>query len=213
MDMLMRTAFALALACVAGCGNSAEREPVKLHGAYTGTVSARIHAPGTAHAPAPESGSASAVFVPTAKGERLEVKANIRREGDSGFVVNGRARGDVWQGHGGPLGLTVDGNGRISGGGIEKGHRISFAGQVDAGRMHLTVETRQLAPPGERIVFEYRLAQAAASRPVASGRAVAVPEGRRDESKGACKRRVWKTRNVAAPGGGMVMTQVPHCLD
>jgi hypothetical protein len=213
MNMLLRTAFVAGIACFAACGNSAERAPAKFQGPYSGTVTARIHANDGAGARAPESGTASAVFVPTGAGERLEVKANIRREGDSGFVVNGRASGGAWQGRGGPLGLTVDDDGRISGGGIEKGHRISFAGQVDAGRMDLTVETRQLAPPGERIVFEYRLARDAASRPLASGRAAAVPEGRRADGKGACKRRVWKTRNVAAPGGGMVMTQVPHCVD
>jgi hypothetical protein len=212
MNVVLRTGLAAALAGVAACGYSAEPAAGGLQGPYAGTVSARIHGGDGSPARAPESGTASAVLAPAGANQRLEVKANIRRKGDSGFVVTGRASGDGWQGRGGPLSLAIDANGRISGGGIEKGHRISFAGKVDAGHMDLTVETLQLAPPGERIVFEYRMARASASR-AASGARAPAPGARREEAKGACKRRVWKTRNVASPGGGMVMTQVPHCVD
>ncbi|MBB1473377.1 hypothetical protein H5368_10055 [Luteimonas sp. MC1782] len=203
MNLFTRSAVAIAITCAAGCGNAAERAATPFTGSYAGTVSARV---AQGHGKA-QSGTASATFAPSGGRDRLEVKASIRRANDSGFVVHGRPVHGGWQGRGGPLSLVVDRAGRITGGGIEKGHRIGFSGQLDAGRMTLTVETVQLAPPGERIVFEYRL-----TRPAPAGQVGATAAGRA-QATGACRRRVWRTRNVAAPGGGMVMTQVPHCLD
>lgn len=212
MNPLMRTAFAAVITCVAACGNAAEQATTQPKGPYSGTVDAVVSTGGGAAGKA-ESGTATATFIPTRTGERLEVKASIRRANDSGFVVEGRSGGGGWQGRGGPLSLVVDRNGRISGGGIEKGHRITFTGHADARRMDLTVETLKLEPRGERIVFDYRLTSRVASSRAGGVEATSVPAQGRDNNKGACKRRVWKTRNVASPGGGMVMTQVPHCVD
>ncbi len=211
MNRFTRFAFAAVMTCVSACGSAAEPESARFKGAYAGTVSAMVSDANGA----PESGTASAAFVPAGARDRLEVKANIRREGDSGFVVHGRAGADGWQGRGGPLSLVIDRNGRISGGGVEKGHRITFEGRMEGRRMNLRVETLQLQAPGTRIVFDYRLARSGPAPRAQGAQAVGADagDGQRGKAKGACKRRVWKTRNVAAPGGGMVMTQVPHCVD
>lgn len=196
----------LALGTVGGTGVAAE-PPAASAALYTGQVDARVYA-GNGE-PDAERGTASARFVPTAGGRaRLEVSASIRRAHDSGFVVEGAPAADGWQGRGGPLRFELDANGRIHGGGIENGHRISFGGTADAERMHLVVETRRLAPPGTRIVFDYRLRRGPAAAAVG-----AKPSADGPRAKGACKRRIWKMRNVTTPGGGMTMIQVPHCVD
>lgn len=209
MNRTTRIALATVLACVVACTGAAEQDVAWFKGAYPGTVSATVADAGGA----PETGTASATFVSSGGLDRLQVKANIRREGDSGFVVHGRAGADGWQGRGGPLSLVVDRNGRISGGGVEKGHRITFDGRIDGQRMDLRVETLQLEAPGTRIVFDYRLARGGPAPRAQGAQAVDAGEGQQGKAKGTCKRRVWRTRNVAAPGGGMVMIQVPHCVE
>jgi hypothetical protein len=207
MNRFTRVAFVTAITCAAACGSAAEQEAVRFQGTYSGSVSAAVANAGGA----PETGTASATFARSGAHDRLEVKANIRRAGDSGFVVEGRAGAGGWQGRGGPLALVVDRDGRISGGGVEKGHRISFGGRLRDGRMDLRVETLQFEGARQRIVFDYQLVRSGARLQEQPARAASA-DGRGD-AKGACKRRVWKTRNVASPGGGMVMTQVPHCVD
>jgi hypothetical protein len=125
-----------------------------------------------------------------------------------------------WSGRSKTLAITIDRDGRISGGGVENQHRITFGGIASADRMDLTVETEKLAkaagdtlPAGTRIVFDYHLqrdASEVASANAADSTEIATSD---ENAKKTCKRRVWKMRNVTTPGGGMTMTQVPHCLD
>jgi hypothetical protein len=188
---------------------------------YAGTVNAQVLAPGGTRDAKEESGTAVARFVALGDGRsRFEVQANIRRNNDSGFVIEGSGDASGWSGHSQALTIAIDRDGRISGGGIENQHRITFGGLATGDRMDLTVETEKLAkmvgdtlPVGTRIVFDYHLerdpGELASTDAAHSAGAAAMDE----KTKKTCKRRVWKMRNVATPGGGMTMTQVPHCLD
>ena len=188
---------------------------------YAGTVDAQVLVPDGTRDAKKESGTGIARFVPLGDGRsRLEVQASIRRKNDSGFVIEGAADASGWNGRSKTLAITIDRHGRISGGGIENQHRITFGGLASADRMDLTVETEKLAkgagdtlPAGTRIVFDYHLQRNAsdiASTDAANSSETTAAD---DNPKKTCKRRVWKMRNVATPGGGMTMTQVPHCLD
>jgi hypothetical protein len=214
---IVQGALLLGLVCglsvAQGSSDIVAKEP------YAGTVDARVLAPDSTSGAKKESGAGIAKFVPLSSGRsRFEVQASIRRNNDSGFVIEGVGDASGWSGRSEALTITIDREGRIRGGGIEKQHRITFAGQATADRMDLTVETEKLAknaddtsPVGTRIIFDYHLKRHTrdlASADTADATASAAP----DEKK-TCKRRVWKMRNVATPGGGMTMTQVPHCLD
>ena len=148
----MRTMSALvvvlALACAASCGDATSRESGGIYGSdrYTGRVSAQVLTPDGPRDPGKETGTGSAQFVPLGGGRsRLEVKANIRRENDSGFVVEGRETGDGWRGSSEALKVEIDRNGDISGGGIANHHRITFDGRATAQRIDLVVETEKMA--------------------------------------------------------------------
>lgn len=222
MKTLVRVAMLLGLACAAACGVATGQGAAGIDAAepYVGKVSAQVFTPEGPRAK--ESGTAGARFVPIANGRsRLEVQANIRRTNDSGFVIEGSRNGSGWRGRSGGLEIAIDRDGRISGGGIANQHRITFGGRATPERMDLTVETEKLAqaaagdtmPAGTRIVFDYDLGRDAQAS-INTGAAdtpTALPPGKKTQK--TCKRRVWKMRNVATPGGGMTMTQVPHCLD
>jgi hypothetical protein len=217
------------LLLVLGCGLAHGEEPGDIFAKepYAGTVDAQILVPNDAREAEKESGTGVARFVPLSDGRaRLEVQANIRRENDSGFVIEGVGDATGWNGRSNTLAITIDPHGRITGGGIENQHRITFRGLATPMHMDLTVVTEKLAkaagdtlPAGTRIVFDYHLerdAQDAAGTAAAqsAGTAPATGTAPADENpEKTCRRRVWKMRNVATPGGGMVMTQVPHCLD
>ena len=223
MKILVRAAMLLGLACAAACGVATGQGAGGIYAGdpYTGKVSAQVLAPGGPRDPGKESGTGGARFVPIGNGRsRLEVQANIRRTNDSGFVIEGSESGAGWSGRSGGLTITIDRGGRISGGGIANQHRITFGGHATPERMDLTVETEKLAkaaadtlPAGTRIVFDYDLGRSAhglaRSSPATTNKA--LPSGKKSQK--TCKRRVWKMRNVVTPGGGMTMTQVPHCLD
>lgn len=207
---------ALAVAVVA-CGGAVGQDTagLPLDGVYTGPVKARILVPGSG-ADAPEVGRGSATFAGTPGRSTLSVKASIREAGDAGFEMTGAANGPGWRGGTGALGLEIDRAGRISGGGVENNHRISFAGRATATDMALTVETVKLAPtadgtlpPGTRIVFDYNLSRAGGA---AQARLREQPNGAAT-TKPKCKRQVWRVRNVTTPGGGMTMVRVPHCVN
>jgi hypothetical protein len=222
MKTLVRIAMLLGLACTAACGvaNGQGSGGIDAADPYVGKVSAQVFAPEGPRDK--ESGTAGARFVPIGNGRsRLEVQANIRRTNDSGFVIEGSRAGSGWSGRSDGLQIAIDRDGRISGGGIANQHRITFGGRATSERMALTVETEKLAqaaagdtmPAGTRIVFDYDLGRDAKAS-VHTGAAVipaASPPDKKTQK--TCKRRVWKMRNVATPGGGMTMTQVPHCLD
>jgi hypothetical protein len=205
------------------CGLAAAQESgdIFARGPYAGTVNAQVLTPGATSDAKVESGTASAQFVALSDGRsRFEVQANIRRNNDSGFVIEGAGDASGWSGRSKTLAITIDRDGRIHGGGIENQHRITFGGHATADRMDLTVETEKLAkaaadtlPVGTRIVFDYHLERnvgdVASSNAAPSAQTAAPGE----ENEKTCKRRVWKMRNVTTPGGGMTMTQVPHCLD
>jgi hypothetical protein len=205
--------FLLALACCPAGGQEAD---VFAAQPWKGTVSALVLTPDGARDAKSETGTGVARFVPAGKGRsRLEVRASIRRDNDSGFVIEGAKDAAGWSGSSPTLAITIDGDGRIHGGGTENQHRITFGGRASADRMDLRVETEKLAgtaggtlPVGTRIVFDYRLEREASE--LADATAKTAPDAK---GKKTCKRRVWKMRNVATPGGGMTMTQVPHCLD
>lgn len=206
------------LACSAACGLAADRDPGDIYtgGPYEGRVSAQVLVPDEPRDGKKDSGTGSAQFIAIGKGRsRLVVKANIRRPGDSGFAMEGSANVSGWSGRAGDLRLDIDSNGNISGGGVENRHRIVFGGRATAESFDLTVETEKLMrtgqevlPAGTRILFDYDLGRTRANTN-AGAAATAVP----DKKQKTCKRRVWKARNVATPGGGMTMIQVPHCLD
>lgn len=215
----IRSALLLVLACGLAVGE--ESGDIFATEPYAGAVDAQILVPEDTRAAEKESGTGVARFVPLGDGRsRLEVRANIRRENDSGFVIEGVGDATGWNGRSSTLGITIDPHGRISGGGIENQHRITFSGLATPAHMDLTVVTEKLAkaagdalPAGTRIVFDYHLerdphepAGTAAARPAETASAD-------ENAEKTCRRRVWKMRNVATPGGGMVMTQVPHCLD
>jgi hypothetical protein len=195
-------------------GNIFAEEP------YTGTVSAQVLTPDGGGNAKKESGTSHARFVPIGNGRsRFEVQANIRRKNDSGFVIEGGVDTSGWRGRSETLTIAIDRDGRISGGGIENQHRITFGGQANAERMALSVETEKLAkapgdtlPAGTRIVFAYDLERSAPAA-VNTANGASTSASREKKAEKTCKRRVWKMRNVATPGGGMTMTQVPHCLD
>lgn len=222
MNTLVRVAMLLGLACAAACGAATGQGAGGIDAAdpYVGKVSAQVFAPEGPRDK--EFGTAGARFVPIGGGRsRLEVQANIRRTNDSGFVIEGSRNGSGWSGRSGGLAIAIDRDGRISGGGIANQHRITFGGRATSERMDLTVETEKLAqaaagdtmPGGNRIVFDYDLgrdAQASVHTGAAAMPTVSPPDKKTQKT---CKRRVWKMRNVATPGGGMTMTQVPHCLD
>lgn len=224
MKPFVRAAVLSGLACAAACGAASGGDPGDLYASdpYTGKVSARVLAPGASRPPGKESGTGSARFVPLGNGRsRLEVQANIRRANDSGFVIEGRENGSGWSGRTDALTIAIDRSGSISGGGTANQHRITFGGRATPERMALTVETEKLAntadatlPVGTRIVFDYDLGRHARdlARSGAGTTATKARPGSKKSQK-TCKRRVWKMRNVATPGGGMTMTQVPHCLD
>jgi hypothetical protein len=222
MKTLVRIAMLLGLACTAACGVATGQGTVGIDAAdpYVGKVSAQVFAPEGPRDK--EFGTAGARFVPIGNGRsRLEVQANIRRTNDSGFIIEGSRNGSGWSGRSDGLTIAIDRDGRISGGGIANQHRITFGGRATSGRMDLTVETEKLAqaaaddtmPAGTRIVFDYDLGRDAKASVHTGAAAIpaASPPGKKTQK--ACKRRVWKMRNVATPGGGMTMTQVPHCLD
>ena len=223
MKIIVRVAVLLGLACAAACGVATGRGPGDLYTSdpYTGKVSAQVLAPGGARDSEKESGTAGARFVPIGNGRsRLEVQANIRRTNDSGFVIEGSESAGGWSGRSDGLTITIDRGGRITGGGIAKQHRITFGGRATPERMDLTVETEKLAkaaadtlPAGTRIVFDYDLGRSANSVARSNAATTVRPAATGKKSQKTCKRRVWKMRNVATPGGGMTMTQVPHCLD
>lgn len=209
-------------ACTAASGLATGRDPGGAYAGdpYRGKVSAQVIEPGATRDGKRDSGTGTAQFIATGEGgSRLVVKADIRAPGDAGFVMEGRESASGWSGRTGGLSLVIDRNGHISGGGIANRHRIVFGGRATAERMDLTVETEKLAqitqgglPAGTRIVFDYDLRRAydSARTGVAS---TAAPVKKTQKAQKTCKRRIWKMRNVATPGGGMTMTQVPHCLD
>lgn len=225
MNIIVRAAVLLGLAGAVACGAAVGQGA---GGAYTqqasyrGKVSAQILTPDGSGNAKPQSGTGSARFVPAGGGRaRLEVSGSIRRNNDTGFVVDGSSDGAGWRGRSEALSIAIDRDGDISGGGIENDHRITFDGRATAERIDLVVTTEKLSksggetlPPGTRIVFDYALTRSDAR----SARAGPAPSAERavdatKAGKKTCKRRVWKMRNVATPGGGMTMTQVPHCLD
>jgi hypothetical protein len=205
------------------CGFAVGQESVDIFAKepFAGTVEAKVLTPGSEPGAKKESGTGVARFVALGDGRsRFEVQASIRRNNDSGFVIEGAGDASGWSGRSKTLAIAIDSRGRISGGGIENQHRITFGGIANADRMNLTVETEKLAkaaddtlPIGTRIVFDYHLERNAhdlASKDAAHSEETAPAD---EKTKKTCKRRVWKMRNVATPGGGMTMTQVPHCLD
>ncbi len=212
----------LGLACAAASGVATAQGAVGIDTAdrYVGKVSAQVFAPEGSRNK--EFGTAGARFVPIGGGRsRLEIQANIRRTNDSGFVIEGSRNGSGWSGRSGGLEIAIDRDGRIRGGGIANQHRITFGGRATSERIGLTVETEKLAqaaagdtmPAGTRIVFDYDLGRdtQASINTGAATTPTALPPGKKTQK--TCKRRVWKMRNVTTPGGGMTMTQVPHCLD
>lgn len=221
MNMLVRIAMLLGLACAAACGVATGQGANGIDAAdpYVGKVSAQVFAPEGSRDK--EFGTAGARFVPLGGGRsRLEVQANIRRTNDSGFVIEGSRNAAGWRGRSGGLEIAIDRDGRISGGGIANQHRITFGGRATPERMDLTVETEKLAqaaagdtmPAGTRIVFDYDLGRdARASANTGAAMPTASPPGKKTQK--TCKRRVWKMRNVTTPLGGMTMTQVPVCVD
>jgi hypothetical protein len=216
---IVQGALLWGLACGAALGQGAgdifAKEP------YTGTVSAQVLTPDSSRSAKKESGTGTAQFVALGDGRsRFEVQANIRRNNDSGFVIEGSGDASGWSGRSQALTITIDRDGRIRGGGIENQHRITFGGKATMDRMDLTVETEKLAktvgetlPAGTRIVFDYRLERSARELASTDAGHSAEPAASDEKTNKTCKRRVWKMRNVATPGGGMTMTQVPHCLD
>ena len=133
--------------------------------------------------------------------------------------AEGVQQGAVWSGRSGNLRLAIDARGNVSGGGVENGHRITINGVATPRDMDLVVQTEKLArgatgplPAGTRIVFDYDLRRQPVAETPRLGAVKPAPAQSRSGKK-TCKRRVWKMRNVATPGGGMTMTQVPHCLD
>lgn len=226
MQIIVRVAIALGIACTAACGAATGQGASGIHAQqapYRGKVSAQVLTPDGSRDATTESGTGSARFVPIGGGRtRLEVTGSIRRNNDTGFIVEGGADGSGWRGRSDALRVDIGGDGRISGGGVENHHRITFAGHATPRRIDLTVTTEKLSridgeslPPGTRIVFDYDLARTAAeaARPASSAPAASAAKASTAGKKKTCKRRVWKMRNVATPGGGMTMTQVPHCLD
>lgn len=214
--VLMLGLLACAVACGAATGAS---DDVYAQGAYEGRVTAQVLEPGAARDPKRDAGTGTAQFIAIGNGRsRLVVKGNIREPGDTGFVMEGNQRASGWSGRTGNLSLVIDGNGNISGGGIENRHRIVFGGRATAERMDLTVETVKLAqteqgvmPAGTRIVFDYDLGRTHENTRRAA--TTATPVKKAQNAPGTCKRRVWRTRNVTTPGGGMHMVQVPHCVN
>jgi len=221
MKCVVQVAVGLCLACIAACGAATERGSGDVYTSvpFRGTVSAQVLLPDGSRAAKQESGTGSAQFVPAGSGRsRLDVRANIRRPNDSGFIIEGGESGPGWSGRTDDLRLAIDAQGNVSGGGTANQHRITIGGRATAGRLDLTVETEKLArtaddtlPVGTRIVFDYDLQRSAPGNASIGAGTTAAPT--RKKTSKTCKRRVWKMRNVATPGGGMTMTQVPHCLD
>jgi hypothetical protein len=219
MAKIVEGVLLLGLTCSLAFGE--QLREIVADGSYAGTVDAQVLVPDSTRKAKKESGTGVARFVPLdERRSRLEVQASIRRDNDSGFVIEGAEDPSGWSGRSKTLTIAIDREGRISGGGIENQHRITFAGFASADRMNLSVETEKLAkvpndtlPVGTRIVFDYHLQRNASDRASTDAADSAQTAASDDNPKKTCKRRVWKMRNVATPGGGMTMTQVPHCLD
>lgn len=190
--------------------------------AYQGWVSAQVIDPGAPAKRTKDSGTGSAQFVPLGPGRsRLVVKANIRAPGDAGLVMEGSSSGAGWTGRAGGLRLAIDGNGNISGGGIEARHRIAFSGRASGHRFELRVETEKLAlgardalPVGTRIVFDYALGRVERDTRGNGSATAAEPDVKSPQAeKRPCKRTVWRPRYVGTPDGGGSTIRAPHCVD
>jgi hypothetical protein len=178
---------------------------------YLGGVDVRIQVPGERDRY--DSGSGSAQFIKTNDGKsRLVVSGSIRKDSDTGFVMDGSLSKSGWSSRNGNL--TIDTSGKITGSSIQQPYRIRISGFASGEKFNLKVEQELLEasknkrgfPAGTKFLFSYALSRQAnqqASGKVKSGQKVA----------GECKRIVWQSRNIANLGGGpMIMTQVPVCI-
>lgn len=181
---------------------------------YVGGVTTQVQIAGGEGASKRNSGTAIAEFVKIdEKRSRFELKATILRRNDSGLTVEGESEEPGWVGYGDSMTFLIEPDGVISGGGVDKQHRIAFAGHVSEHDLNLTITTQRLvgagagnSAAGTKVVFEYSLQREASS--------ASEPASKRTQKKAGreCKRIVWKARNVTTPGGGMQMIQVPHCV-
>lgn len=202
--------------CLAGCAGDADAQAYAATSEpFKGKVDAYVTRAGDSDAKR-HPGSGNAAFTSLGGGRsKLDVVANIDRPRDAGFSMVGASSNGGWRGSTGGLSLSIDPQGRISGGGMQQGHRIRFGGTATATRMDLDVTLELLQanaqglPAGSTIRFDYSLARRGAG-------ALAGAPGPRAKKKGdekTCNKTVWQVRNVASPGGGMTMTQVPVCVD
>ena len=224
MGIAIRAAVLVAVSlCIVACEASGRGSALPEQGvSYRGPVVAQILEPGRAPG-AKATGAGRAELADLGGGRsRLTVEASIRKPGDAGFSLDGRRIGTTWSGASETLRLEIDGNGNISGGGTADNMRVVFGGRATRELIDLRVELESLAlsrtgvfPVGTRTVFDYTLERARATLPAtaktkASGDT--TDANVKDAQGRECRTIVWTMRNVAAPGGGMTMIQVPHCV-
>jgi hypothetical protein len=181
---------------------------------YLGGVDVRIQVPGEKERQ--DSGTGSAHFAKTDDGQtRLVVSGSIRKDSDTGFVMNGIASKSGWSSRDGSL--TIGKDGKITGGDVQHPYRFRFDGFVSREKFSLKIEQEWLEasknkrgfPLGTKFVFTYDLGREPKQQ--AGG---TVRSGQKAAGDRPCKRIVWKVRNIANLGGGpMIMTQVPVCVE
>jgi len=212
----------LLLPLLGGCGQEDLQAPPPAdwgRSPYFGSVKVAVYAPdGREMTELGDFGTASARFqnLDDARA-RLLLSGNIREDGDTGFVLDGRSENGGWTSRSEHVDVRIDRDGKISGEAESVPDRFTFDGTIEAKRLALEVdmellEARSGLPRGSRFRFTYSLWGGDGIRDNATA---AVGEGNgRDEGDGSCRRVEWRLRNVPnLSGGPMGMVRVPVCMD
>lgn len=174
--------------------------PAYTRDSFSGRLLAEIHST-TSTIPIRNYGSATARFDALPDGRtRLTLSGTIQQEGDAGVSVTGRYGPDGFRSDGKAITLSIDPEGRITGGGMEDGQSYTFSGRISADELEVQVQNRPVAQTGASSVtgidFTYSLTND-----------LAEPAG------GTCKDIRYEMRPVANIGDGtMSMISVPVCL-
>jgi hypothetical protein len=202
------------LTATAAFGGSSNAGTVQTYAGdpYIGRVDVRILIPGKASEQR-DSGTGSAYFTKTDNGQtRLVVSGSIRKDSDTGFVVDGSESKSGWSSRDSSLSIGKDG--QITGSSVEHPNRYRFNGVLSEGKFDLKVEHELLAgskqglPPRTKFVFSYDLRREAGTKDASAPGSEKKTVGDR-----RCKRTIWQMRNVANMGGGpMIMVRVPQCV-
>ncbi|MFC0717359.1 hypothetical protein [Luteimonas padinae] len=203
-----------AVALVLGACQGSDASPRYPSTAYEGRVDVVIDPPGgRAH---DERGRGTARFTPASGGAmKLSVIGAISNpDGDAGLLLDGRmTRDGGWSGRMGDVRVDIDGQGRVSGGGVVHPQAYTVTGQVSPASFDMVVVVELLEPNagglprGTKLRFTYDLEQPGQAPSTARRR------GRRADMEN-CRNVAYEVRPVPDPAGGtLVMRRMPVCRD